>query len=430
MSLNDPRIRDIPSFSKTLRQAEQFERVRRWLPLFGPILKLIGIDARELRKILGDLPELRADLEELAQTPDRFNDLFSSRGWIMHGDMKLSAAQKAISLAEERGLDTAEEYLVEYYAPDEVEWMLRRMHSIEAFRPRMRLAQLALRDYREGRYHACIPVVLAQLDGTVSQVDKRRRGFFAEDADMRAWDSIAGHATGLNVLAEMFQKGRRSLNEDPISIPYRHGILHGWDVNYDSELVAAKSWAALFAIRDWATKAEREGLEEPEPEKEPSFREIVDRMRENEATLNRLDAWEARDITIGEDIPSHGAPEDYPQLTPERAVVEYLGYWKERNYGYMAKYLELPFVQIEDPEIHPGRIREELCDRDLESFEILSVTDEVPAASDVEVKLALRREDDVKEVIKSFRVVFSDRHGQALVRGDPKGRWSIINWYV
>lgn len=209
--------------------------------------------------------------------------MFAERGWIIHADMSLDAAKEALSVAAEAGVDEAEEVLVASYAPDEIEWMLRRMWAVEAFRPRMRLADLALRDYRDGRFHASIPVVLAQLDGMVSQVHAERRGFFAEEGNMTAWDSIAAYETGLNMLARLFKQGRRKLNEEPITIPYRHGILHGWDVAYDNALVAAKSWAALFSAREWALKAERGELDAPALEAEPSLREILDQMQQNKA---------------------------------------------------------------------------------------------------------------------------------------------------
>ena len=49
--------------------------------------------------------------------------------------------------------------------------------------PRWHLAQKALIDYREARYHACVPVVLALLDGIVNEAHEKGRGlklgFFA-----------------------------------------------------------------------------------------------------------------------------------------------------------------------------------------------------------------------------------------------------------
>src|SRR3970040_376253 len=134
---------------------------------------------------------------------------------------------------------------------------LSRRPRTEAFEPRRELTKLALDDYRVGRYHASIPVLLAQIDGLVSELHERQRGFFAEDADMQAWDSLAAHSKGLNQLSAIFRKGRRKTSTERIDIPYRHGILHGRDLGYANQIVAAKTWAALFAVREWALKVER-----------------------------------------------------------------------------------------------------------------------------------------------------------------------------
>lgn len=427
MGIDKPRIRDIPSMSKTLREMEQFDSFRRLFPLLSPFLRLFGVETGKIRDALKDLPRLRKEAEELSTIPDRFNDMFAERGWIMHADMSLDAAKEALSVAEEAGVDEAENVLVASYAPDEVEWMLRRMHSVAAFRPRMRLAELALRDYADGRYHASIPVVLAQLDGMVSQVHAERRGFFAEDGDMTAWDSIAAHETGLNTLALLFKQGRRTLNISPISIPYRHGILHGWDVVYDSVLVAAKSWAALFATREWALKAERGELKEPVPEPEPSLWEILDKVQKNKATRERVKQWRPRELLVGRDMPVSGRAVDYEESSPERAIVEYLELWQKQNYGHMARYLDIPFSGGDG--ISPQRVREALDDCRLEGFRLIQVSDEAPTVTEISLELELRREDDLDRTLKTFRLVFWG-DDVVVMRGDPRGRWRIINWYV
>lgn len=51
------------------------------------------------------------------------------------------------------------------------------MKGIRAFHPRVGLAQKALIDYEEERYHACVPVVLSLLDGLVNDLQEKRRGF-------------------------------------------------------------------------------------------------------------------------------------------------------------------------------------------------------------------------------------------------------------
>lgn len=97
----------------------------------------------------------------------------------------------------------------------------------------------------EGRYHACVPLLLSLLDGVVDDTSGRV-GFFAKGSDLVVRDSIAAHETGLTVLAEIMTKTRRKTNENPCSIPYRNGILHGKELAFDNKIVAAKCWAAFL----------------------------------------------------------------------------------------------------------------------------------------------------------------------------------------
>ena len=181
-----PRIRDIPSIAETLEKIESFSAFRRAFPLFKPVRRVLGVDVAKADEALSQVEDLKVKAREMAEIPDRFNDIFSPLGWIIHADMSLDVALQAISVAETESAAKAEEVLTVYYSADRIDWMLRRMHGVEAFRPRMRLARLALDDYRAERYHASIPIVLALLDGLVSEPHEKRKGFFAEERDITA----------------------------------------------------------------------------------------------------------------------------------------------------------------------------------------------------------------------------------------------------
>lgn len=109
-----------------------------------------------------------------------------------------------------------------------------------------------------------------------------------ENVNLEAWDSIADHHTGLTVLARIFQTGRRKQTTEPLTTPYRNGILHGVDLGYDNQMVATKTWAALFAIRDWALKAEQDLLAAPPEPPQRSWGDLLQQMRENANEKRRL----------------------------------------------------------------------------------------------------------------------------------------------
>ena len=99
---------------------------------------------------MSPVPELERMAEELAAVPDRFNDLFAERGWIIYDMMNVEIAKAAIAKAEGGDIDGAEADLVDYYNAETLEWNLQTMYGVSAFHPRMPLAQKDLTDYSEG----------------------------------------------------------------------------------------------------------------------------------------------------------------------------------------------------------------------------------------------------------------------------------------
>jgi hypothetical protein len=405
---------------------------KRAMPVLRPILRLFRVDTNAIDETLSEVDALAQEIEVLASLPDRFNDLLSARGWIVYDLMNADLLREAVLLAETGDLDAAEARLVEYYDQETVAWKLRAMYGLEAFRPRMPLAEKALADYSQGRYHACVPVVLALMDGLVSDLHEkqrgRARGFFAEEADLEAWDSVAGHSKGLMALSSLLRTPRQKLTTEPQGIPYRHGILHGKDLGYDNQMVAAKAWAALFAVRDWAFKAEAGKLDVQPPEPRPKWRDIVRQMRQNEEVKARLARWKPRSIQIGKDVPSAGSPEAFESGSPERALAEFLSYWQSRNYGYMATYVST--LKGLKTKTAPKRIRDAYDSKRLRSFALTSISDEAPAVSQIAVKLALEEAGAEAERGVTFRLINEDERGGAAVRGQTDTRWTIFNWDI
>ena len=76
------------------------------------------------------------------------------------------------------------------------------------------------------------------------------------------------------MLAKILGNGRKKTTTEALSLPYRNGILHGRDLGYDNKMVAAKSWAALFAVREWAYKVEQKEVNAPPEQPAPTWRDI------------------------------------------------------------------------------------------------------------------------------------------------------------
>ncbi|MFZ2471606.1 MAG: hypothetical protein WAW52_06645 [Methanothrix sp.] len=425
------KIQDIPSFTKARSDVENLNALKSAMPLLLMPLKLIGVDTDQMEKALKDTDGLKASVEELTKIPDRFNDQFVPLGWIMYEEMDLQVAKMAIKMAESGDIEGADAYLADYYDTDTVQRMLRRMERVEEFRRRIPLAKKALTDYREERYHACVPVVLALIDGMVNELHLKARGkrlgFSAEDVNLEAWDSVSAHSRGLGQLVPVLMKGRYKTTTQQIFKPYRNGIMHGMDLGYDNKMVAAKTWAALFALRDWAIKTEEGAIEQPPPDKPLELSDLIHQIRENQEDQQLLQKWKPRNIKPGQDIPVSGKSEDYEAGYPEKSLAEFLEYWQIRNYGFMAKKCLSSKSGSKGP-ASPRDLSLAYSTRFLKTFEFKEVKDQAAAVTVVTAKLVY--EDCGQEMKKSFefRLINLDSDWEVQVRGYPDSRWFILNW--
>lgn len=353
--------------------------------------------------------------------PDRFNAHFVEHGWIAYEHLDHRVVVAAIEKADIGDFKTAEQLLVNHYAEAKLRYYLKHLSYIQAFKPRMRLIRLALEDYLAGRYHACIPIVLAQLDGVVA--DLCNLSFFAEGVDLNAWNSISARDGGLTALAKVFGKERGKTRDEPIPIPYRNGIMHGRDLGYDSQIVAVKAWAALFAAQDLATKSEQ-GRREPLPNDPPlTYQEKQLQVEESRAEHERVLAWQPPTGVAGKDLPDEVSLEAYPYGSPERTVMAFLGAWAKQNYGLMAGCL----VDRQRTPIKKaaGRLRSEYETNVLHSFGRASVTNSTPVGSTVVAQC----EVTAFEVRGTWKITFQllyESPGLTHLHGEPGGTWGII----
>ena len=283
----ESKIEDNPSAKDIIEQMNAFDS-------FESLYRLIPFSKKlfpKLDSIFSDFSKLKEQANILL-VPDQFNETFSSHGWIAYESMNVDVMKTTIELQASEGLGRAEEYLADSYDEETLKWGILRFNGNRDFRKRIRLAELASEDYLSGRYHACVPLLLSLLDGLVNDVSKHV-GFFAEKVDLTAWDCIAAHESGLQTLASILTKGRNKTNEDPISIPYRNGILHGRELAFDNKVVAAKCWAALFAARDWAGALD-DGKKEPKPKEEVSWKQLFKQISETNLMKKSIEEWKPR----------------------------------------------------------------------------------------------------------------------------------------
>lgn len=431
-------IGDIPQFKKIITQIQAIKLLKGSASLLQPLGKLLNIDIQKAQDILDNLDENIRLAEELIGLPDQFNEIFGSRGWISYNLLNVDIAKKAI-LEAANNIDNAEDILISYYTPEILKINLQWLSKITAIKPRLDLYHKAIDDYLHERYYASILVVLSLTDGLVNEVSENRRGLSAEDADLRAWDTIAGHSTGLRRLTNIIQTGRRKTSSDTITLPYRHGIMHGMDLGYNNKAVAAKSWALLFAVGEWAQAVQSGVHREPPAEQPLSFleqtRKCLSELKESIQKYHTVKQerelavqWKPRTIEINSGIPESGSPDDYGDETPERALAVFFDLWKRKNYGEMAKY-----VSQYDQQRYGNKLPKELRDifdrKRLNSFKFISIRDKAAAVTVIQVNIVYELNGHSIPINREYRMMYEGTDGKPLIRMLP-GRWIVFNYHV
>lgn len=182
-------------------------------------------------------------------------------------DMDVAVAGEAVLLAEAGDLEGAEGVLVRHFDAETLRPSVERLcEEIPTFGVRKHLLLAAVEDHREERYHASVPVALAQLDGVAHDLTSHSFFVCPEKADhLVLRDSISGHPSGLATLAGTMSQGRWKTSVSELHAPYRHGIMHGRDLGYANEKVSAKALTALLVLGSWALERDRNGRDAEPP---------------------------------------------------------------------------------------------------------------------------------------------------------------------
>lgn len=430
--MNEPQIKDIQSIKKIMDDHKSLLLLKKSMYFLRPILRLIRVDVSKIDSEFEKLKEMEPQLTKLATIPDKFNDTFAKHGWIMYEMMDLEVAEKAMLLAENDGLESAEQELTDHYTSERVKWKLLTMYGVKAFWPRMDLANKALTDYAEERYHACVPVVLALLDGMVNEIHGKqkgvRRGFSSDEADLQAWDSIAAHSKGLNELKRIFNAGRYSTVADQITIPYRNGILHGMDLGYDNKIVAAKAWAALFAAREWAMKAEHGFLEAQPEEPKKTWKELFSVIAEQSRVKKFHEEWAPVERIIDKDNFISGNNE-FDVGSPEHTLSEFLLLWKKCNYGKMGNYLSR-YINGHEWKTFPAKLREIYCEKAFSDFTIDKIVETAPSITMICGVMNYCEKDVKTSRRKTIRLIAETSAGDMALRITSETFWRIMDMNV
>lgn len=418
MSKNkDSKIADIQKFKEMKESINQMET----LLSFSPFLKMIGVDLSDVEN-QQNLSELKEEAYKLIGMPDKFNRIFAERGWIAYENLNADVAKEAIKISQNKSLEEAEKYLADYYNEENLGFHFMSMKAIEAFRIRYDLLQKAKEDYLEKRFYATAPIILSSLDGIVNDVAKKNRGFFAEDIEieMEAWNSISAHSEGLGKLVNLLQSARNKTSKKEITVPFRHGILHGRDIEFDNKIIAAKSWAALFSIRDWALSVKHN--REPQEKVQPTWGQLQKQIQETNNLKSAIEKWKPRPKETIQEIIKN---KRYEEGTSEAKVAEFMKAWEEKNYGAMFEILPTNIKNLKTKSKEAGRMREKFEDHQFINFRMLEIDEIAPATCKIKVAVKFDFLDKTHENKVTYQLLFLDKNGNSRVYGNLKGQWGF-----
>ena len=328
------------------------------------LLKKIGISSEPIDKIHSATNDV-LERSDILTLPDRFNSAFASAGWIATGSMSAAVMQRAVALHEAGKGQEAEQEILAWFQKDTIALLaITRAERFQKKTSRWHQLQEALELTFEERYWAAVPLILIACDGFASDV--LGTSPFEKDADLTVFDSIVGHPSSLQRLIKMVTRGVRASSDAELTLPMRHGILHGRSLGYANRAVCMKAWLLMIALVDWAgdKTSEDERRRRQEAEANVSIGDVLQTYRKLDDDKRAIGSFECRETTG----PFNGGLDEE---SPEFAVVQFLTHWKARNYGKMAGHVvNLPKLPVNTM---AGELRRDTEFAELTEFEVRSV---------------------------------------------------------
>ena len=351
--------------------------------------------------------------------PDEFNNLFSKDGWVCYGGLSQRILEEVIYLGSNKQYQEAKQLLINYIDEDKIDFILKKCASREHFKERLDLFNLLKIDYLEERYHACIPLLLALIDGLANDISKHL-GFFAENSDLELYDSITSHGTGLPFLKTIMNTSRTKTITEIIHMPYRNGILHGRDLNFANKEVGSKCWWVLDCLIDWAD--EKQLNKQPKPP--ASLREALKQHQSIQELSKRIDLWKRRP-TQTESYWKEQNIETLNPILPEYALFIFLGAWKEKQWGKMTPIL------LHNISKHLGKAASEVKNDykkiTLLDFHIINSEDQTPSNTQIYTYLEFIKNHVKQTLYLNISVNYANSQtGDPELRNEPNCGWYIL----
>lgn len=387
------------------------------------VLSPINATAREQK---AKLTEIQAQMNELQAAQDFFAECYAPMGWAMFGKIP----SPLVSEVAEVGADEGEARLVEYHLDTETLRFMGQHLKCERYRPWLDLYERAAERAEAEDYFSCVPLVLMIIDGLVMRSTGRHA--FSGGTDVPVFDSIASSPGGVAEVLSLMRVPRGHVNNTELTLPYRHGIIHGVDLNYGHAIVAAKAFNALHAAIDYCDRASDEAerrAQAAEQQRVPSWHEIGSQLSAQADEKRILDEWKPRlPISFKGGLGPDEASK-FKEASPEAAAALYLNALTERpNYGHIAKatvdFLKRPIGE------RAKYFREYLEGVTVHSWLVLSAEDKAAAVSEVAVHVWGASNERPWSYKGTIRLINQNDDGNPVIHGQEGGQWQAIEFFI
>ncbi len=388
---------------------------------FHPLAKFLGFFSRKLRMQFEEIERQINHVQQMRENSNLFAIRYSSLGWVNYDRLSI----EIVATVLEMPIDEGESKLTEYHLDLNSLRFLGNRFSTSHFEPWRTLYERAVERAGAEDYLSAIPLVLIIIDGICTTLTGKHP--FSGGADAPVFDSQTSGPGGLPDGLALLGSIRRKLDVSPISVPFRHGIVHGLNPNYGGPMVAAKAFNLLQATVDYFDRRRDETqriAKAAEDQKPFDLSELGRSLRRNAATRAAIESWRARPVVSGVVLASWQGAASLPSGSPEALAAEYLAMLVTKNYGALAKAtVDYPKRSIS---YRAGRLRQDLKDITVTRWVVTGVEDTAPATSSVMARLEGRLNDRTWSAEQAMRLIFTDSDYNPLVRSQPGGAWTVM----
>ena len=275
------------------------------------------------------------------------NRTLDKRGLHLLGDEPIDVIFEIENKIKMHLEDEAEDICISYYKNHFSDRYIR-LKRLPNYELRKDIIEKAHSHFLQEDYISCIPLILMMADGAANDV--LPKGIFAEGIDITIWNHI-GTLYGIEEYIKSFMPSRKTTRGDAITIPYRHGILHGRDTGYGTEKVALKAWALLFNLCDLFIAKTNEPLEKRKYiAQQKRIQEEDKRFRENpigdtQRIIHKIDQSSAgTPIKTAEEWHRELASQDvslYQENSAGWTFHTFMQRWRKHNYSGMLEMIDL-----------------------------------------------------------------------------------------